>query len=170
MLETLPDVFVDDFSRLTLADLRKIKADYLARGLAAFDDLVLIVTTFGSQVEIRHRVYTVWQHGNITALYSVEQGAYLPGESRFQETERLSIFLDLYGLKDLDNPRRKQVCYLQHGDSVIEDDQCFIPGQWLMDMLGETMAAEAVDRQMAENRRQAEREALIRELMLGVAV
>jgi hypothetical protein len=157
-------------TEMSAAELRQLKAEYLQRGLEAFTALELIVAVFGSPVVIGKRNYHIWQRGRVTALYHIESERYLSDWERFEETRVLDIFLDCNGLKGLDDPNRVQVCRLRVGDKVIEPEQRFIPGAWLAAMLSEYEAARQIyDQQQAEIH-EAERLALIRELMIGADI
>lgn len=151
----------------SLAELRQIRREYLRQGAENFEALALVVNVFGSPAEIHGRQFRVWQRGRVTALYHVEGERYLASEKRYEETEVLSIFLDLEDLRGLENPELVQVCYLRCGDAVVQEEQKFIPGQWLQDMLAEYDAANRVQEQQRDLIRERERQALIRELMIG---
>lgn len=157
----------ESLSTASLATLQVMKRQYLDQGEEQFDNLALIVATFGSEIEIRKRFYRVWQRGRITALFSIDRGRYLPDVERYEETQVLSIFLDCNGLKDLDRPDRLQVVYLRKGDAVIADEQRFVPGQWLSAMLSELPAAMQVAREIDNQQIEAARAALAKELLIG---
>jgi len=155
---------------LSIADLRQLRQQYLCAGAENFEALALITKTLGSPVEIRGRVYWIYQSGRVTALYQVESERYMANESRYEETEVLSVFLDMADLRGLDNPERVQVCYLRCGDVVLRPEQKFIPGQWMQDMLADYAVAENIVEQQRQEAIERERQALIKELMIGKGI
>jgi hypothetical protein len=151
----------------TAAELRQIKRDYLQRGLDDFDNLAMIVTTFGHDARVERTNYRIWQRGRVTALYTIKTGNYITTEKRYAETEVMAVFLDLRGIGGLKSPDRTQVCYLKKGDDVIDSEQVFIPGQWLESMLLDLPAALIAAYEIQAETRAAEVAGLMKELMIG---
>jgi hypothetical protein len=157
-------------TELSLLELIEIKRNYLAQGRDNLSSLMLIVGCLGQSVELNHREYWIWQSPDkhITAVYSITLGRFMPGQDRHEETENLGVFLDC---ADITGPQaRIQVCHLQRGDAVLQEEQVFIPGAWTAAMLEYLPQAQDISQHQDEAYIEAKRQRLMRELMIGKTV
>jgi hypothetical protein len=137
-----------------------------------FEDLSLVTRTMGCPVKISGRNYVIFQYSEITAMYHEVSDFWITDQSngglgRATLKQVLSVFVN----GSWEDPNALHVCYLERGDGAYARYQPrFIPGNWSNTLLEFLAGAIEVGRAAGKRKAEAERAALLRELLIGITV
>lgn len=173
-------------AELNLHQLRNLKQSYQTRGINQFDALVKVTRALGQPRHFHlrkeeYRIFTaVYDQGRkeVTAMWHERMGSWHGddfGHGHFGLTEVLSVFVREVRPGQQrpawEDVRAYHVCYLEKGEEAQAADQGkFIPGNWLEVLLNHKATAEHVLSTLQEGMDETERQALIRELLIGVTL